>query len=145
MDSFARLILCCYQNVRGKGKLNIPVDNLAEGCRILRENDNRTSGRPYPTPALMRVLAGNICWTLTYFASGSVKTARLPDGLALVDGLPVYGYISATTDANVYGFNIVDYAEDANVNPLNWKHKDRRTRNPDEWVDNTLVDLKKST
>ena len=145
MDAFARLILCCYQNVRGKGKLGIPVDNLTEGCRILRENDNRTSGRPYPTPASVRVLAGNICWTLTYFASGSVRTARLPDGLTQVGGLPVYGYTSTATDANSYGFNIVDHAEDANVHSLNWKHKDRRPRNPEEWNDDTLNDLKKAT
>lgn len=145
MDAFARLILCCYRNVRGKGKLGIPVDNLADGCRMLRENDARAAGRPYPTPASVRVLAGNICWTLTYFASGSVKLARIPDGLTLMNGLPVYGYTSVAKDDNIYGFNIVDHADDANVRSLNWKHKDRHPRNPEEWNDETLTDLKKPT
>lgn len=143
-DSFARLICCCYRNVRGKTKLDLPVDDLVRTCQILHESDTRKAdASPYPTVPSVRALLGNVAWTLTYFVSGSVRTALLPDGLTKLYHQPLYGYIRTANDASTHGFSLVEVAEDADAHTMHHKHWQRQQTDPEEWENNKLTELQK--
>lgn len=144
-DAFARLICCCYRLVRGKEKLNLPVDDLAEACRMLKDTDSRTvNPAPYPTVQSARALLGNVAWTLTYFVSGSVRNALLPDGLMKLHDVPFYGYVRTESDVQKQGFQLVDIASDANAQIMKNKHWERLQTDPENWEDNKLTELQES-
>jgi hypothetical protein len=142
MEAFSRYVALCFRNAPGKEKFDLPIDDIERCLHMLRETDTRNKGSPYPHVEDVRVFATNIAWTLTYFASGSVMTASVPDCSERIQNLPLYGYSKMADETNAHGFDIVEHSEDSNARYLHAMHTELKRSDPASWSNNTLGDLK---